>query len=144
MARKNKPYIDVVMDHPDIQVDSIVADPVRLQQVLWHILDNAVKFTREGAIHYGCRENHQNMIFYVDDSGIGIPEEQKEIVFEKFRQLDQSAKRKYGGTGLGLYYARKIAEMMGGKLWFDIKKDGGSIFYFSVPKTNPGSVVQTT
>lgn len=136
MARKNKPYIDVVMDPINHNIDSIVADPVRLQQVLWHVLDNAVKFTHVGAIHYGCIENHQNMIFYVDDSGIGIPEEQKEVVFEKFRQLDESAKRKFGGTGLGLYYARKIAEMMGGKLWFESKKEGGSIFYFSVPKKN--------
>lgn len=98
------------------------------------MLDNAVKFTREGSIHYGCNENHEKMIFYVDDSGIGIPDDQKEIVFEKFRQLDESAKRKYGGTGLGLYYARKIAEMMGGHLWFESKDKGGSIFYFSVPK----------
>jgi signal transduction histidine kinase len=74
------------------------------------------------------------MIFYVEDSGIGIPEEYKDVIFEKFRQLDQSAKRKYGGTGLGLYYARKIAEMMGGKLWFEPKHEGGSVFYFSLPK----------
>jgi signal transduction histidine kinase len=72
----------------------------------------------------------------VNDTGIGIQDEQKEIVFEKFRQLDESAKRRYGGTGLGLYYARKIAEMMGGRLWFETKKEGGSIFYFSVPKNN--------
>ncbi len=136
IARKNKPYIEVVMDKLELQADAIIADPVRLQQVIWHILDNAVKFTREGSIHYGCQENHKNMIFYVSDSGIGIPEEHKEVVFDKFRQLDESAKRKYGGTGLGLYYARKIAEMMGGKLWFESKEEeGGSIFYFSVPKT---------
>jgi signal transduction histidine kinase len=98
------------------------------------VLDNAVKFTREGSIHYGCQENNDFMVFYVDDSGIGIPDDQKDVVFEKFRQLDESSKRKFGGTGLGLYYARKIAEMMGGKLWFDSKTEGGSIFYFSVPK----------
>jgi signal transduction histidine kinase len=136
MARKNKAFIDVKMDKPENLPDSVIADPIRLQQVMWHILDNAVKFTREGSIHYGCRENHHNIVFYVDDSGIGIPEEQKDIVFEKFRQLDESAKRKYGGTGLGLYYARKIAEMMGGKLWFEPKDKGGSVFYFSLPKTS--------
>jgi len=136
MARKNKPFIDIVQDKLDTKDEIIMADPVRLQQVLWHVLDNAVKFTREGSIHYGCHENHHNMIFYVDDTGIGIPDELKEVVFEKFRQLDESAKRKYGGTGLGLYYARKIAEMMGGRLWFDAKKERGSIFYFSVPKNN--------
>jgi signal transduction histidine kinase/Tfp pilus assembly protein PilF len=134
LARKNKHKIDVMMDNPEINADAIVADPVRLQQVLWHILDNAVKFTREGSIHYGCIENHEKMIFYVNDSGIGIPDEHKDVVFDKFRQIDESAKRKFGGTGLGLYYARKIAEMMGGKLWFEPKKEGGSIFYFAVPQ----------
>jgi signal transduction histidine kinase len=134
MARKNKPFIDVVMDSVELKIDAIIADPVRLQQVIWHLLDNAVKFTKEGAIHYGCKENHDYMVFYVDDTGIGIPEEQKDVVFEKFRQLDESAKRKFGGTGLGLYYARKITEMMGGKLWFESKEAGGSVFYFSVPK----------
>jgi signal transduction histidine kinase len=136
MARKNKPFIEIVQDRLDIENETIMADSVRLQQVLWHLLDNAVKFTREGSIHYGCHENNVNVIFYVNDTGIGIQDEQKEIVFEKFRQLDESAKRKYGGTGLGLYYARKIAEMMGGRLWFEAKKEGGSIFYFSVPRNN--------
>lgn len=134
LARKNKPEIEVVIDDPEPGADFVIADPVRLQQVLWHIMDNAVKFTREGAINYGCRENSDHVIFYVSDSGIGISDEHKELVFEKFRQLDESAKRKYGGTGLGLYYARKIAEMMGGKLWFESKAGGGSVFYFMIPK----------
>jgi len=142
LTRKNKTGIEVIMDETEPDVDSVIADPVRLQQVLWHILDNAVKFTREGYIRYGCLNDHDSMVFYVNDSGIGIPDFQKEVVFEKFRQLDESAKRKYGGTGLGLYYAKKIACMMGGNLWFESKNDGGSIFYFSVPKkTIPSSEV---
>jgi signal transduction histidine kinase len=133
LSRKNKPFIQVNLDNFETESGSFVADPIRLQQVLWHLLDNAVKFTREGSIHYGCIQNHQNVLFYVKDTGIGIPEEFRDIVFEKFRQLDESAKRKYGGTGLGLYYARKIAEMMGGKLWFEPNEQGGSVFYFSLP-----------
>jgi signal transduction histidine kinase/Flp pilus assembly protein TadD len=133
MARKNKPFIEIILDKPDNKTETIMADPVRLQQVLWNVLDNAVKFTHTGSIHFGARENHQNLIFYVDDTGIGIPEEYKDVVFEKFRQLDESAKRKYGGTGLGLYYARKIAEIMGGHLWFESKKNGGTIFFLSLP-----------
>ncbi len=133
MARKNKPFIEIILDKLDNKTETIVADPVRLQQVLWHVLDNAVKFTHTGSIHFGARENHQDVIFYVDDTGIGIPEAHKEMVFEKFRQLDESAKRKYGGTGLGLYYAHKIAQIMGGRLWFESKKEGGTIFYLSLP-----------
>jgi len=133
MARKNKPFVDIVQDKNDNRTDSIVADPVRLQQVLWHLLDNAVKFTNSGSIHFGARENKHHMVFYVEDTGIGIPEEYKEVVFEKFRQLDESTKRKYGGTGLGLYYAHRIAEIMGGRLWFEARKGGGSVFSFSLP-----------
>jgi signal transduction histidine kinase len=135
MAKKNKPFIEIVQDKANISTPTIYADPVRLHQVLWHLLDNAVKFTNKGSIHFGCNENSHNMIFYVNDTGIGIPEEFKSVIFDKFRQLDESAKRKYGGTGLGLYYARKIAEMMGGDIWLESKPDGGSIFYFSVPIT---------
>ncbi len=135
MAKKNKPFIEIIQDKANVQTPTIYADPVRLHQVLWHLLDNAVKFTNKGSIHFGCNENHHNMIFYVNDTGIGIPDEFKSVIFDKFRQLDESAKRKYGGTGLGLYYARKIAEMMGGTIWFEPKPEGGSIFYFSVPFT---------
>lgn len=136
MARKNKPFIDIIQDKNDNKSETIVADPVRLQQVLWHILDNAVKFTNSGEIHFGAKENHNHMVFYVEDTGIGIPEEYKEVIFEKFRQLDESSKRKYGGTGLGLYFARKIAETMGGRLWFEARKGGGTVFYFSLPVSN--------
>jgi signal transduction histidine kinase len=136
MARKNKPFIEIIQDTHDHNTETIVADPVRLQQVLWHVLDNAVKFTNSGSIHFGALENHHEVIFYVEDTGIGIPEEYKEVVFEKFRQLDESSKRKYGGTGLGLYYARKITEIMGGKLWFEPGKGGGSVFYLSLPLNN--------
>lgn len=136
MARKNKAFIDVVLDKPDLKEETIQADPVRLQQVLWHVLDNAVKFTQEGSIHYGCVDNNSHVVFYVEDTGIGIPEEASEIIFEKFRQLDESAKRKYGGTGLGLYYARKIAEKMDGRLWFENKPEGGSVFFLSLPRNH--------
>jgi len=133
MAKKNKPFIEVIQEKSNIKTKTIYADPVRLQQVLWHLLDNAVKFTNQGSIRYGCYENHNNMIFYVNDTGIGIPDEARDIIFEKFRQLDETTRRKFGGTGLGLYYAQKIAEVMRGKIWYESKQEGGSIFYFSVP-----------
>ncbi len=133
MAKKNKPFIEVIQEKTSTKTSTIYADPVRLQQVLWHLLDNAVKFTNQGSIRYGCYENHNHMIFYVNDTGIGIPEDAREVIFEKFRQLDETSRRKYGGTGLGLYYAQKIAEVMRGRIWFESKKEGGSIFYFSVP-----------
>lgn len=143
MARRNKPFIEIIQDNHDNKTETIIADPVRLQQVLWHVLDNAVKFTNSGSIHFGARENHHDMVFYIEDTGIGIPHEFKEVVFEKFRQLDESSKRKYGGTGLGLYYARRITEIMGGKLWFEARKGGGTIFYLSLPMTSQQSKKQS-
>jgi signal transduction histidine kinase len=136
MARLNKPFIDIVADKPDIKTKLLVADAVRLQQVLWHFLDNAVKFTNRGSIHFGCREEDHQFIFYVRDTGIGIPEEYNSVIFDKFRQLDASSKRKSGGTGLGLYYAKKIAEVMEGRIWFESKEKSGSIFYFALAAKN--------
>lgn len=134
LSRKNKPFIDIIYESKGIETDTFIADPVRLQQVMWHLLDNAVKFTKQGLIQYGCKKaNQSEVLFYVDDSGIGISEEHREVVFDKFRQLDESSQRKFGGTGLGLYYAKKIAEMMGGKLWFESKSEAGTTFFFSLP-----------
>ncbi len=137
LISKNKPNLEVIREKVNIRSRMVTTDPVRIQQVMWHLLDNAVKFTDEGKIRYGCFENSQELVFYVNDSGIGIPPEFSDTVFEKFRQLDESSKRKYGGTGLGLYYARKIAEVLGGRVWFESKPEGGSIFYFSIPVQPP-------
>jgi signal transduction histidine kinase len=139
MARKNKPFLKIVHERTENKGRTIFADPVRVQQVLWNLLDNAVKFTDQGSIHFGHFENHENIVFYVNDTGVGIPDEYKHVVFEKFRQLDESTKRKFGGTGLGLYYAQKISEVMGGRIWFESKKEGGSVFYFSLPVKQPAA-----
>lgn len=134
MARKSKPYIDIILDEPSVSFKTFTADAVRLQQVLWHFLDNAVKFTKKGSIHYGCKpEGKKALVFYVSDTGIGIADKYKNVIFEKFRQLDGSTNRHYGGTGLGLYYAKKIAEVMGGKIWLESNENKGSTFYFSLP-----------
>jgi len=133
IINKNRQNLEILRDKLDLKNNFIVTDSVRVQQVMFHLLDNALKYTNEGTIHYGCRENGGNIIFYVSDTGIGIPGEYKEVIFEKFRQLDESSKRKYGGTGLGLFYARKIAQMLGGYVWYESRNEGGSIFYFSLP-----------
>jgi signal transduction histidine kinase len=98
-----------------------------------HLLDNALKFTDEGTISYGCNETNRSLVFYVSDTGSGIPEEHKDVIFEKFRQLDESGSKKYSGTGLGLFFARRIAQMLGGNVWFESKKEGGSVFFLSLP-----------
>lgn len=133
IVNKGRQNLKIIRDQLSLKNTSLYTDPVRVQQIMLHLLDNAVKFTEEGTIRYGCNENNDSLIFYVSDTGSGIPDEYRDVIFEKFRQLDETSKRKYGGTGLGLFFARRIAVMLGGKVWFVSKKEGGSVFYFSLP-----------
>jgi len=108
-------------------------DPKRFKQVFTHILDNAFKFTETGKIEFGYNLADENIICYVKDTGIGIPNETKSYVFERFRQADETTTRKYSGTGLGLTISKSLVETLGGKIWFESETGIGSSFYFSLP-----------
>lgn len=116
-------------------------DPVRLRQVLTNLLSNAVKFTPEGFIELGYKLNPQknrpNIEFYLKDSGIGIKEDKLDLIFERFRQVDDSQSRKYGGTGLGLAISKRLVELLGGTIWVKSKPGKGSVFYFTIPYLLP-------
>ncbi|MBM3434779.1 MAG: response regulator [Bacteroidetes bacterium] len=115
----------------------IFTDPFRLKQVLSNLLDNAIKFTNQGFIHIGYSitgsKSDKKIKFYVKDSGIGILNENIDIIFNRFRQVDESHTREFGGTGLGLTISRKLVELMGGKLDVESQFGQGSTFYFTVP-----------
>ena len=129
---------------PDVPVH-LIGDPARLRQVIVNLLGNAIKFTGEGEIVLNVsllKEEDPNfvesergksvcLLFSVRDSGIGIPEDKKDKVFESFKQADSSTTRKYGGTGLGLSISKKITELMGGKIWVESQLGRGSKFYFT-------------
>jgi signal transduction histidine kinase len=119
--------------------ETIVADPLRLKQVLINLVGNAVKFTREGRVHlnmYRCELQEQQYIcFAVEDTGIGIPADKQKSVFESFRQADSSTTRKYGGSGLGLTIAKQLSELMGGMLHLQSEPDIGSVFTLRIPIT---------
>jgi CheY-like chemotaxis protein len=72
-------------------------------------------------------------LFYVKDTGVGIPEEQQEVIFERFRQADDSISRTYGGTGIGLSISKKLTELLGGKIWFNSEENKGTVFYTAIP-----------
>ena len=127
----------------------VVGDPGRLKQVLVNLFDNAVKFTEKGEINVRVKLEHRNdeqarYHFEVQDTGIGVPLEKQQTIFESFNQADISTTRKFGGSGLGLTISRKLVEMMGGEIWVESsagddqsmsKKDClnsnlGSIFHF--------------
>ncbi len=111
----------------------IITDKERLNQVFNNLISNAVKFTDQGYIQVGYRNEGDIVTFYVKDTGIGIPEEFHEIIFERFRQIETEKNRKYRGNGLGLAIAGSLVEMMGGKIWLDSSPGKGSVFYFSIP-----------
>lgn len=113
-------------------------DPGRLKQVLNNLISNAVKFTHNGEIFVIVKqiaetEDTTLLEFQVSDTGIGIPNDKLELIFDNFQQADSSKTRKYGGTGLGLSISKKIIEMMGGKINVSSEEGKGSIFSFTIP-----------
>ena len=116
--------------------DHLVGDPARLRQVLVNLIGNAVKFTHEGEIALevaasGCHADAVEFQFSVRDTGIGIPKDRQEIIFETFTQAEASTARQYGGTGLGLTISRRLARVMGGDIRVESQPGTGSTFYFT-------------
>jgi signal transduction histidine kinase len=116
------------------------ADAVRLKQVITNLFGNALKFTKQGGVsveaQYFDEDTREMLAISVIDTGIGIRKEDQHIIFDEFRQVDQSATREYGGTGLGLAITKKLIELMGGRIWVDSEVDEGSRFTFILPIAN--------
>ncbi|MCX6638049.1 MAG: response regulator, partial [Acidobacteria bacterium] len=113
------------------------ADSGRLRQVLWNLAGNSIKFTDRGevVIEAGMEEGAPGALrlrFGVRDTGIGIAPEKQRLIFESFEQADGSTSRRYGGTGLGLAIARRLVQLMGGRIWVESETGGGSAFFFSI------------
>jgi PAS domain S-box-containing protein len=118
--------------NPDHQA-KVITDPVKLAQILINLVGNALKFTHKGHVKFGYRLVKGLLAFYVEDTGIGIPKEYQEVIFERFRQVDSSPTRKYGGTGLGLALSKGYAELLGGIIKLKSMPGVGSIFSFEIP-----------
>ena len=115
----------------------INGDVTRLRQILTNLVSNAIKFTEEGEVFIkaGSRNLDDKLCeisISVKDTGIGIPNEKLGKLFKSFSQVDSSTTRNYGGTGLGLAISKRLAELMGGKMWVDSKPGAGSTFYFTI------------
>lgn len=127
----------------------VLGDENRLQQILYNLVGNAIKFTREGYVKVGSRplafnpdeagapypqgQEPQWATIFVEDTGIGIPDGKHEQIFQSFEQADASAAREYGGAGLGLSISRQLVELHGGRLWVESEVGKGSSFFFTLP-----------
>ena len=113
----------------------IYCDGNRITQVLTNLISNATKFTDFGFIKFGYSKTKDGKFieFFVRDSGIGIDNNNIELIFERFKQADDRINRKYGGTGLGLTISRQLVELMGGQLWVESEPGKGSTFKFTIP-----------
>src|SRR5215467_9779240 len=115
----------------------VFGDPIRLRQIVINLVGNAIKFTDKGEVmlhveRQGQSESSLDLHFFVSDTGIGIPEDKQQTIFEAFEQVDSSTTRKYGGTGLGLSISAALVKLMGGKMWVESKVRQGSKFHFTV------------
>jgi PAS domain S-box-containing protein len=121
---------------PNVPGD-LVGDPTRLRQVLLNLIGNAVKFTEKGevSLHVTLEPDTftPTLRFTVSDTGIGIPADKLDRVFERFTQADTSTTRRFGGSGLGLTISKRLVELMGGRIWVASEVGEGSVFAFSVP-----------
>jgi PAS domain S-box-containing protein len=116
---------------------SIVGDAGRLKQILVNLLGNAIKFTETGAVRLRVEASRiaekPVLHFSVADTGIGIPLDKREAIFQAFTQADNSFTRRFGGTGLGLAIASQLVELMGGRIWVESEVGNGSTFHFTIP-----------
>lgn len=115
----------------------VEGDATRLRQVLMNLMGNAVKFVEKGCISLNVKKQKSEgdaleLLFSVRDTGIGIPAEKQNAIFDKFTQADSTTTRKYGGTGLGLPISKMLIELMGGRIWLESEPGVGTVFYFTV------------
>jgi len=134
LDQAGKPQVRLLLSNNELPSDEMIfTDKLRLQQIFTNLLSNAVKFTHDGHIEFGVIRGKDEYQFFVKDTGIGIPESKLGVIFENFRQADDSHTRIYGGTGLGLAITRNLTKLLGGTVWVESVVNKGTVFYFTLP-----------
>ncbi len=128
--------LEIASDVSEDVPEAVIGDPGRLRQVLVNILGNAVKFTSAGEVVVRVRrasagDGEIGLRFTIEDTGVGIPPEKQQVIFDAFTQADASTTRRFGGTGLGLSICARLVELMGGRIWVESTPGVGSQFHFT-------------
>ncbi|MBU4011818.1 MAG: response regulator, partial [Proteobacteria bacterium] len=114
----------------------LITDKEKVYAILTNLVKNAIKYSDKGTIEFGYKKKEKYLEFYVNDTGIGIPEDKKEAIFERFIQTDHNLTSKYEGAGLGLAITKAYVELLEGKIWVESELNKGSCFYFTIPIDN--------
>lgn len=132
-VRLGKEEINLLQRSNQSEIAIVLVDEERVKQVLINLLNNAFKFTKEGSIEYGYEVRDKELYFFVNDTGIGIDRSKISLIFEQFRQVDESSARTFGGSGLGLAICKGIVKKMSGKIGVESELNKGSLFWFTIP-----------
>jgi CheY-like chemotaxis protein len=111
----------------------IETDREKIYAILTNLVKNAIKYSNTGIIEFGYNLKNKYLEFFIKDTGIGIPHDKKEVIFDRFIQADIADKRAFQGAGLGLSISKAFVEMLGGKIWVESDEGKGSTFYFTIP-----------
>lgn len=133
--KKKKEHLSIRFNPYDNTSSPLIyTDRSKLMQLMTNLLNNAIKYTLSGGVEFGYTLHDRDIIFYVADTGIGVPVDKMDIIFEQFRQGDEYHDRAQDGVGLGLSICREIATLLGGHIWLESKHHEGSSFYFRLPE----------
>ena len=137
VLRNNQPFVKgkdlELINYIPADLPAVYADENRLQQILYNLVGNAIKFTEWGHINVRATEINDQIEVSIVDTGTGIPKNEQEAIFQEFQQADGSISREFIGTGLGLSISKRLVELHGGKMWLESKVGKGSTFFFTLP-----------
>jgi signal transduction histidine kinase len=125
--------VTLVVDEPPTMLPAMTSDRKKITKILVSLLDNAFKFTAHGEVRCSLEVASGRAVYRVQDTGIGIPRDAQAMVFDEFRQVDGSATRRYGGSGLGLALSRRVARLLGGDIDLVSEPGAGSLFTLELP-----------
>jgi len=135
IEKRKKKNITIILERNlPAEYNLIKSDGYKLKQIINCLLDNSLKFTHSGRIRFGASVDiDRKILFFIEDTGIGIDTALKDHIFNKFRQGEESSTRRYGGTGLGLPIVKGLINLLGGDVWYDSKVKQGTTFFFNIP-----------